>query len=30
VDEKRMTCTLTARGIMKAEAYFLVENLADV
>ena len=28
VDEKHKTCTLTASGIKKAEAYFKVENLA--
>ena len=28
VDEKHKTCTLTAAGIKKAEAYFKVENLA--
>ena len=28
VDEKHKTCTLTASGIQKAEAYFKVENLA--
>ena len=28
VDEKHKTCTLTATGIKKAEAYFKVENLA--
>jgi len=30
VDEKARTATLTARGIAKAEAYFGVENLADL
>ena len=29
VEEKRKQCTLTARGISKAEEYFNVENLAD-
>ena len=29
VEEKRKTCTLTARGISKAEAYFNLDNLAD-
>ncbi|MBQ3089636.1 MAG: preprotein translocase subunit SecA [Oscillospiraceae bacterium] len=29
VEEKRKHCTLTARGITKAENYFNVENLAD-
>ena len=29
VEEKRKQCTLTARGIAKAEAYFNIENLAD-
>ncbi|MGM9594577.1 MAG: preprotein translocase subunit SecA, partial [Candidatus Onthomonas sp.] len=29
VEEKRKTCTLTARGIAKAEAYFNLDNLAD-
>ncbi|MCD8047919.1 MAG: preprotein translocase subunit SecA, partial [Clostridiales bacterium] len=29
VEEKRKQCTLTARGIAKAEAYFNLENLAD-
>ena len=29
VEEKRKQCTLTARGIAKAEEYFNVENLAD-
>ena len=28
VDEKHKTCTLTARGIKKAEEYFKIENLA--
>ena len=28
VDEKHKTCTLTAKGIQKAEEYFKVENLA--
>ena len=28
VDEKHKTCTLTASGIKKAEAYFHIENLA--
>ena len=28
VDEKHKTCTLTAKGIKKAEEYFKVENLA--
>ena len=28
VDEKHKSCTLTAKGIQKAEAYFKVENLA--
>ena len=28
VDEKHKTCTLTASGIQKAEAYFKVENLS--
>ena len=28
VDEKHKTCTLTASGIKKAEAYFKIENLA--
>ena len=28
VDEKHKSCTLTARGIQKAEAYFKVENLS--
>jgi len=30
VDEKARTATLTARGIAKAEAYFGIENLADL
>ena len=30
VDEKARTATLTARGIAKAEAYFNIENLADI
>ena len=29
VDEKHKSCTLTAKGIQKAEAYFKVENLAS-
>ncbi len=29
VDEKAKTCTLTAEGVKKAEAYFGVENLND-
>ncbi len=29
VDEKHKSCTLTANGIEKAEAYFKVENLSD-
>ncbi len=29
MDEKHKTCTLTASGVKKAEAYFKVENLAD-
>ncbi len=28
VDEKHKTCTLTAKGIQKAEEYFKIENLA--
>ena len=28
VDEKHKTCTLTAKGIKKAEEYFKIENLA--
>jgi len=30
VDEKLRTATLTARGIKKAEAFFQLENLADI
>ncbi len=29
VDEKHKSCTLTARGIAKAERYFKLENLSD-
>ena len=29
VDEKAKTCSLTAKGIAKAEEYFQIENLAD-
>ena len=28
MDEKHKTCTLTAKGIKKAEEYFKIENLA--